>query len=259
MDKSPILFHRAGRVICWRCPLLYRVFGLIRHHGDCLSGAYDAWIGGYPRSANTFSAAAFRLANPQVRLATHFHIPPFVINAVRLKKPGIFLVRPPEDTVASLTIYWKGKVKSEDCLDHYLDFYRIMAPYISSLFVAPFDVVTRDFGKVIEGLNDRFGTRFCALPHDGKMVSECFSRIEEVAPVEDDGSPDESIIHRPSTLRQELKPTVLRDLRSSRKASAKPEEAKELYSAFSQAPSRASLPHAPPPNPVQFPAGAEVA
>jgi hypothetical protein len=259
MNKSPILLHRIGRVVCWRSPLLYRFFGLVRRHGDCLSGAYDAWIGGYPRSANTFSAAAFRLANPKVRLATHFHIPPFVVNAVRLRKPGIFLVRPPEDTVASLTIYWKGRVKSEDCLDHYLDFYRIMAPYISSLFVAPFDVVIRDFGKVIDGLNDRFGTQFSKLPHDRKMVSECFSRIEEVAPVEVDGSPDESIIHRPSTFRKELKPTVLRDLRSSRRASSKLEEAKELYNAFCQAPSRASLLQTPPPNQVQFPAGAEVA
>lgn len=258
MNRSPVFLHRLGRVVCWRSPLLYRVFGLIRRRGDCLSGEYDAWIGGYPRSANTFSAAAFRLANPNIRLATHFHIPPFVINAVRLKKPGIFLVRPPEDTVASWTIYWKGKVKPEDCLDHYLDFHRIMAPYISSLFVAPFEVVTRDFGKVIEGLNDRFRTQFSTLPHDGKMVSECFSRIEEVAPVEVDGSPDESIIHRPSMFRQELKPSVLRDLKSSRKAFRKLEEAKELYTAFCQAPARASLPQTPPPNPVQFRARAEV-
>jgi len=259
MNKSPILLHRAGRVICWPSPQVYRFFGLIRRRGDCLSGDYDAWIGGYPRSANTFSAAAFRLSNPSVRLATHFHIPPFVINAVRLKKPGIFLVRPPEDTVVSWTIYWKGRVKSQDCLDHYLDFHRIMAPYISSLFVAPFDVVIRDFGKVIEGLNARFGSQFSTLPHDGKMVSECFSKIEELAPVEVDGSPDESIIHRPSTFREELKPAVLRELRSSRKASSKLEEAKELYTAFCQAPSRASLPQTRPPNPVQFPAGAEVA
>src|SRR5262249_23391818 len=204
-------------------------------------------------------AAAFRLANRRVRLATHFHIPPFVINAVRLKRPGIFLVRPPEDTVASLTIYWKGKVKSEDCLNHYLDFHRVMAPYISSLFVAPFDVVTKDFGKVIAGLNDRFGTRFSSLPHDGKMVSECFSRIEELAPGEIDGSPAESIIHRPSTFRQELKPAVLRDLRSSRRASAKLEEAKELYTAFCQAPSRACLTQTSAPAPVRLPAGAELA
>ena len=259
MNKAPIFFHRAGRVVCWRRPLLYRFFGLLRGRGDCLSGDYEAWIGGYPRSANTFSAAAFRLANPAVRLATHFHIPPFVINAIRLKRPGIFLVRPPEDTVASWTIYWKGKVKSEDCLNHYLDFHRIMAPYISSLFVAPFEVVTRDFGQVIQGLNDRFGTQFSTLPHDGKMVSECFSRIEEIAPVEVDGALDESIIYRPSSFRQELKPVVLRELRSSLKTSAKLDEAKELYHAFCQAPSRASLPQTTSPNPVQFPAGAEVA
>src|SRR5882724_9647402 len=119
------------------------------------------------------------------------------------------------------------------------------------LFVAPFDVVINDFGKVIEGVNRRFGTKCSALPHDESTVSECFSRIENGAPVKPDGCLDESVVNRPSRYRAKLKPTLLEDLRNSRRMLRKLEEAHELYTTFCQAPGRAQLCQEPQPAPLQ--------
>jgi hypothetical protein len=194
MNKGPILLRRVGRILFWRYPAVYRGLGILRGRGDCLKQDCDVWMGGYPRSANTFAVAAFKLANPEARLVSHFHIPPFIINCVRSRKPGVFLIRTPEDAAISWTIYWKGHTKLEHCLDYYLDFHRVMRPYISELFVAPFDIVIKDFPSVIEGLNRRFGARFSVLPHDGVTVAECLSWIEGARPYEPDGWLDGSVV-----------------------------------------------------------------
>ena|SRR5436190_16651890 len=109
-----------------------------------------------------------------------------------------------------------------------------MEPYAEALFVAPFEVVIKDFGRVIDGLNKRFGACFSALPHDEKMVSQCFLRIEEGAPTEPNGSPNESVVQRPSLHRARLKPALLHDLRNSRRMRGKLEEASKLYNLFCQ-------------------------
>src|SRR5438105_4275553 len=99
LREGPFLIRRLGRVLFWRDPALYRWFGVVRHDCDCLQNGFDVWMGGFPRSANTFAVAAFKLANPTVQLATHFHVPPFIIHGLRCGKPGFFLIRQPEEAV----------------------------------------------------------------------------------------------------------------------------------------------------------------
>jgi hypothetical protein len=259
MNKGPILLRRIGRILFWRYPAVYRGFGILRGRGDCLKQECDVWMGGYPRSANTFAVAAFKLANPAARLGSHFHIPPFIISCLQLQKPGVFVIRAPEDAAISWTIYWKGQTTLEHCLDYYLDFHRVMRPYISELFVAPFDIIVNDFPSVIDGLNRRFGTGYSALPHDGTTVAVCFSRIEGATPYEPDGSLDESIVNRPSRHRAKLKPALLEELRKSPRMLRKLELANELFNEFCQAPSRARLTQPPKPSVVSLPADTEFA
>ena len=250
--------RRLGRFLLWRYPALYRRIGLARHKRDCLDRDFEVWFGGYPRSANTFAVAAFSLANRTVRLASHFHVPPFLINCVKCDKPGIFLVRNPEDAAISWTIYWEGRFKIGDSLDYYIDFHRAMSQYIPSLFVAPFEVVTIDFAKVVGDFNQRFGTSYASLPHNGSTVGQCFSLIEETTSVEPNGQLNELVVCRPSPFRANIKPALLRELHTSRRLSRKLETASELYRTFCQAPSRASLTQTPPRKRVQFPTSAEL-
>src|ERR687894_957930 len=59
-------------------------------------------IEGFLRSGNTFSVAAFELANgPKLHVGRHLHGAPHVLRAVRLGLPTIVLIRQPRDAVLS--------------------------------------------------------------------------------------------------------------------------------------------------------------
>jgi hypothetical protein len=224
--------HRLGRQLLWPHPQLYRWVGLLRNRGDCVKRDIDVWIGGYPRSSNSFAAAAFALSNPGVRVARHWHIPAFIIHAVRSGTPGIFLVREPANSVVSWTIFWQGRWNLEDALDYYVDFHRALLPYRLQLFIASFEEVTNRFDLVVQNCNARFGTSFAALAPSDCTSDRCFSLVEDWfrGP---DGSVDELVVARPSDHRAGLKAKLVEDLRNSPKLARKLAAAEQMYSNFS--------------------------
>jgi len=127
MNKGPFCMRRLGRFLLWSSPRLYRLFGLARGRGDCWQRDFDVWIGGFPRSANTFAAEAFQMVNPQVRLASHHHVPVFIIAWLEMHKPGMFLIREPEAAVASWAVVWQGHLP--ESLDYYIDYHRTLMTY----------------------------------------------------------------------------------------------------------------------------------
>lgn len=231
MGGGPFPVRRLGRRLLWTRPSLYRWFGILRDRGDCLEEDFEVWIGGYPRSANTFAVAAFKLANPQVRIASHWHIPTFVIHGLRCGKPGILVIRRPLDSVVSWTLYWQGKMKLEDSLDYYLDFHNALLPYRGELFVAPFDATTKDFARILHQFNQRFGTKYTPLPPGENSVRRCVSFVEDWlrAP---DGSINEFKVSRPSPKREALKPKLVKALNESLRLANKLQAANELYGLF---------------------------
>ena len=59
-------------------------------------------IEGFPRSGNTFSVAAFQIANGQdLHVGRHLHGAPHVLRAVRLGLPTVVLIRRPREAVLS--------------------------------------------------------------------------------------------------------------------------------------------------------------
>jgi hypothetical protein len=229
MDKGPFWIRRIGRRVLWPHPQLYRLIGAIRKRGNGTETNFDLWVDGFPRSATTFTAKLFQLANPGAHLRQHTHLPPFIIKAVRANKPGMFLLRKPEDAVISWAIFWRMPLKP--CLDYYLDFHRALLPYSAQLFVARFELVTVDFPRVIAQFNERFGTQYALPPQGVDSVSACFSMIEDdfKNPA---GEVDELIVCRPSPRRREIKAGMLKELRESRVLSKKIAEAEKLHAAF---------------------------
>jgi len=203
----------------------------MRGHGDCLMADFDMWIGGFPRSANTFTSACFKLANPKVKVASHYHIPAFIINWIQKRKPGLFLIRQPVDSVVSWTIFWQGQMKVGEALDYYIDFHRAMLGYREDLFLARFEEAVSDFAGVVKRLNARFGTRFSALPEQPGSLSRCISYIEDHARGED-GRVNEFTVSRPSNQRVGLKPKLLEELKGSDRLVRKMEVADQLYRQF---------------------------
>lgn len=226
MNKGPFVLRTWGRRLLWGRPTLYRHLGLARGRGDCFDEEFDLWIDGFPRSANTFTSEAFRLANPAARLIDHRHLPPFLVRWVRTERPGIFLIRKPDDAVISWAIVWGGYL--EESLDYYIDFHRALLPYVSRLFVATFDMVTEDLGAVIGAFNVRFGTQYSPPPPGVEGTSEVFARIEQNSPL----SGDEMTICRPSEKRVDLKQQLRQQLRENPVLIQKLEAATALYAAF---------------------------
>src|SRR5258708_33833668 len=111
VPKVPLRWRRLGRRLFWSEPVQFRWLGILRGHGDCLQNDWDVWLGGYPRSANTFATAAFKLANPNVPFASHFHVPPFIIHGLQLGSQGILLISRPIDAAVPWTLFLDGQIR----------------------------------------------------------------------------------------------------------------------------------------------------
>lgn len=228
-EKGKWILVRLGRAFFWSKPLYYRWLGRLRNRGDCLSRDFDVWIDGFPRSANTFTTTLFHMANPAARISSHRHIPTFVVSALHAGKPGILLLRKPEDAAISWAIFWKMDVTH--CLDYYIDFHRVLRPYVSDLFVAPFEQVTADFPAVIDAFNRFYKLNYSSATHDAATMAECMSKVEALSR-EEGGGIDESRVGRPSSQREPAKVLLRKRIYQSPDLYRKLEKASELHGIF---------------------------
>jgi hypothetical protein len=117
-------------------------------------------IEGFPRSANTFTVVAFRLAQQrEVEIAHHLHAAAQIKRATNLKLPVIVLIREPSDAILSVAV--KDQVIPISwALRSYIRFYSTIFPYLEKTVVAPFSCVTANLSDVIRCVNTKYGTSF---------------------------------------------------------------------------------------------------
>ncbi len=173
-------------------------------------------IEGYPRSGNTFAVMAFRVAQDRpVRIAHHLHMPAQLKAAARWGIPTMVLIRNPEDAVLSFLVR-EPRIPPEQALRDYLTFYTWVQRLRPHLVLVPFEVVISDFGRAIEVLNQRFGTRFRPFVPTSANLAQVFRLIEEFDRqerlLERKKLPAEITIGRPSEMRERLKAQRRRDL-----------------------------------------------
>lgn len=162
-------------------------------------------IEGFLRSGNTYSVAAFQVANgfgPHV--GHHLHGGAHVRRAVRLGLPTVVLIRPPADAVSSYLVR-RPTLTPNDALLEYLDFYRTAWPAREGFIVAPFADVVSDFGAVTDRVNERFGTRFTRFNSDPASREAALALVEEMNRRECQGVVVESHVGRPSAERERYK------------------------------------------------------
>jgi len=159
-------------------------------------------IEGFLRSGNTYSVAAFVVANGDgLHLGRHLHGAPHVLRAARLGVPAVVLVRNPADAVASYLVR-RPTLTPHDALLEYLDFYRTCWRARDDFVVGVFDDVVTDFGSVVRAVNRRFGTTF--RPYDATPANQAaaFALVEEMNRRECRGEVVESHVGRPSEQRR---------------------------------------------------------
>lgn len=140
----------------------------------------DLVIDAYPRSANTYATFAFLSAQQRdVDVAHHFHAPGAVKAAAKRHVPVLTIVRRPEDAVASAMTY-RGSSDVGRELDEYLDYYQAVAQCRPAVFVARFESVIEDFGRVTEKFNQRYGTTFEVFDATPDAVAMVQQRIRDI-------------------------------------------------------------------------------
>jgi hypothetical protein len=155
-------------------------------------------IEGYLRSGNTFSVAAFAVANgTDLHVGRHLHGAPHVLRAARLGLPTIVLIRQPRDAVLSYLIR-RDTLSPDDAVLEYIDFYRTALRVRGAFVVGFFDEVVTDFGAVLERVNARFGTSFVRYEPTPANAEAAFSIVEEMNRKECDGELRETHVGRPS-------------------------------------------------------------
>jgi hypothetical protein len=162
-------------------PWLYLPLARWKNAHSVLGARTELVVDGFTRSAGTFAAIAFQLAqNDHVRMAHHMHAAAPLIAAARRGVPTLITVREPEPTILSALIREPG-VAPKQWLKTYAAFYERIRPFRLDFVVAKFEEVTSDFGAVTRRLNERFATRFREFDHTTQNVEAVFALIEERA------------------------------------------------------------------------------
>lgn len=188
-------------------------------------------IEGFQRSGNTFSVAAFIVANgSEPHVGRHLHGAPHLLRAARYDVPGILLIRQPVDAVSSYVVRWPD-LSPHDALLEYLDFYRTAWRVRDHVVVAPFEAVVTDFGAVIDSVNERFGTSFSRYEETPANKESAFALVEEMNRLECGGVVIETHVGRPSEQRESGKQLVQTALQAPR-TRALLVQADELYDRY---------------------------
>jgi len=165
-------------------------------------------IDGFLRSGNTFSVAAFVVANGSgPHVARHLHGAPHILRASRLGVPAVVLIRRPADAVASYLVR-RPTLTPDDALLEYLDFYRTAWPARDHFVVGLFEDVVTDFGSVVDAVNRRFGTCFVRYLPTPENEAAAFALVEEMNRLECRGEVVETHVGRPSAQRERRKEEI---------------------------------------------------
>lgn len=179
-------------------------------------------IEGFPRSANSYTVVAFRLANPDVKIAHHLHVPAQLIRAAQRGIPAVLLVRDPLQAVASFLVF-QNSTDADLYLKTYIRFHRRLRDLADSLVVADFSTATQNINGIIRALNRKFSTRFNELEPSEENQRRIFTRLKEVNEQFFPGQKHKAMY--PDKARAEAKAQALELVEKSRMLSP----AKEVY------------------------------
>lgn len=161
-------------------PLIYLAIASRFSIGQPTARDTQLVIEGFPRSANSFAEAAFRVAQPgEVKLAHHCHAAAQVIAAANWHIPCVVIIREPEEACRSLMMHHPGLFTVDDLFHEYIVFYEHIKLYRSAYVLARFKTVIERFPDVVLAVNHKFGTEF-TVPR-GDIKKAAFDEVDRLS------------------------------------------------------------------------------
>jgi hypothetical protein len=188
-----------------RFPAVAMPLERVRGRGEVVDDRTEVVIEAFPRSAQSFAVAAFRLAQEPraTRIAHHTHMPAQVLRAADRGVPCLVLVREPLAAVVSHLIR-SPDLGPAAAMRGYLRFHEPLLPRRDGFVTATFEEVVGSFGDAIERINARFRTNFRPFEHTAANVARIEGEIErDYRSRERLAARLEAAIPRPSQARRE--------------------------------------------------------
>ena len=200
-------------------------------------------IEGFPRSANTFSVAAFKYAQTtEVRLVSHLHFAAQIQMAHRWGVPCLVLIREPLSACTSLIIR-EPVFPPRMLLKQYIRFHRRISRLLDHVVVADFQEVTGDYGAVIQRINEFYGTTFDLFQHTPENVEAVFQSVEKSDQRDQkQNQTNERTVARPSADRKQMTDAAKQQF-AQPKLAGLIQEASRWYELFRERTSLAERPH----------------
>jgi hypothetical protein len=189
-------------------------------------------IEGYPRSANSFAEAAFRVSQPEpVRMAHHAHAAAQVIAGIQWKIPTLVIFRDPEEAVRSLVMLRPHIYTAYDGYREYLTFYKTILPYRSQFVLSSFQDTTKSFDRVMRRINQRFGTEFVEFENTEEQTKLAYELVDHIsATIVGPKNVDYSLfLDEEHHIQRKKKQAAVQDLLKSKSAAKVRQESQDLY------------------------------
>lgn len=168
----------------------------------------DICIEGFPRSANSFFSAIFRIHNPTAKCAHHMHAPMQVIKAIEYDIPCILLIRKPIDAIASVLVVDRS-LSIRLAIQSYINFYEWVWPVRESIVIADFKDATQHPQRIVETLNQRYGTSFHMKPITPTVREHIFGQLQNAQKAL---NLPEHLVAIPTEAKARIKQDVLQEL-----------------------------------------------
>ena len=144
-----------------RCSIAKDVDGASR----ALNPQTNIVIDAFPRSGNSFATVAFQTAQTKtVAVAHHFHAAASILYAAQRSIPALTFIRNPDDACVSFALFRRTS-DLRSVYEEYSTFYELILPVRKKLVVARFETVIRDFGGVVNKVNEVYSTDFTPFVH----------------------------------------------------------------------------------------------
>lgn len=136
-------------------------------------------IEGYPRCANSYAVYALVLANNNLNVGHHLHVPAQIFKSVQMEIPTIVPIRTPEEAVSSFLVFQKS-TNADLYLKAYVKFYKSLFHLLDKVVIADFTTIIGDFNKVIQAVNNKYRTNYQVISDLKQRQDEIFKKLKEI-------------------------------------------------------------------------------